>query len=66
MTQRALSQARKQVRLIFPRGEVERRIERASQIRELIVVAGDRIRGAGLKAGGRSDALAMAVACAPQ
>src|SRR5271157_1921030 len=34
LAQRALAQARKQVRLTFPRGEVERRVERASQICE--------------------------------
>src|SRR5271157_3465043 len=34
LAQRTLSQARKQVRLIFPRGEVERRVEGASQICE--------------------------------
>src|SRR5208337_835998 len=36
VTKRTLAQARKQVRLIVPRGEVERRVERASQIREWI------------------------------
>jgi hypothetical protein len=53
LAQRALSQAREQLRLVVPRGEVECRVEPAAQFCERVVVAGDRIRGAGLKAGGQ-------------
>src|SRR5271166_5904878 len=51
VAQRALSQAREQLRLVVPCGEIERRVERASQIREWIAFAFDRLGRARLEAG---------------
>src|SRR5271165_6246726 len=53
LAQRALSQAREQPRLIVPCGEVERRVECASQIREWIAFAFDRLGRTRLEAGGK-------------
>src|SRR5271166_4349660 len=51
VVERALAEAGKQLRLVIPCGEVERRVERAPQTRERILIAVDRLGRAGFEAG---------------
>jgi hypothetical protein len=52
VAERALTQTREQLRLIVPRGEIERDVEPSFQVPERILVALDRLSRAGGEAGG--------------